>query len=402
MQKFRSTQGWNIVVENGIIRINNKELYRFEDDAIYYNSKRNRLIEDGGSTFLFVEVDGSPNLNELYAFQLTGNSVKLLAKAISSDLKDLDADSYLEFGGTDLTEMHPSPDSMYYIPYDYYEIREGRILYDSALSKKKDIQVNGVYLANPYDSDMNCCKVIVKPGLKKIPLVDPLIVSERIDGPANVRDMVRGKPLFVLNDNTPVSTGDTVGGWYRIGIKVDLADAQLAAGKIAKGATLFVSGLAVGTALDDLRPGDVYAEKGKRKGKGVVMGYTSTQNIRAMTLPENMLAMMIDQPSMENIGITRLKDFIKGYGFSQGRIGSYEVFQLDEGVAYGPASPLRLALVFNKDELFGVVHKRRFSTSQSWDYNLNGGYCLTVITSPSHAYTGEFIKQFNAWVGKAN
>lgn len=169
--QFRTGKGLAVNVHNGSISVNNKRLYRLDYDDIIYTSKRNRLIEDGGSAFLFLEIDGRPNLDRLYVFKISASLVDSVADAISSDLKDLDGDGYLEFGGTDLTEAHPSRDSMYYIPSRYYEIRAGRIAFDSACTKKMDIKENGVYLAHPADANGFCCRVIPKPVYKKTYIV---------------------------------------------------------------------------------------------------------------------------------------------------------------------------------------------------------------------------------------
>lgn len=163
---YRTSPGATVKVHGGTISVDGKSLYKLKSDDIIYSSKRNKLIENGGSVFLFLEVDGRPNLDRLYAFQISNTKVDSIANAISSDLKDLDGDTYLEFGGSDLTEAHPSRDSMYYIPSRYYEIRNGRILYDSTCTKKIDRQVNGIYMAHPLDSHGFCCKVIPKPGKK--------------------------------------------------------------------------------------------------------------------------------------------------------------------------------------------------------------------------------------------
>lgn len=323
-----------------------------------------------------------------------------MADAISSDLKDLDGDSYIEFGGCDLTEKHPSEDSMYYIPYDYYEIKKGNISYDSVFSKKMDRKINGVYLSQPVDPAGNCCKVVVIPGVKKVRLVNPRIVSERIDGPANVRDKVDGRRMFVLNDNVPVSTSDTVKGWLQIGLIVDLTDTQFADQKITKGASLFVAGNVVGTAIEDLKVDGRFRDRGK--GKAILWGYTMLQNIRLPTMPENVLAKLIDQPSVENVGMTRLKDFIEGFGFSRTKIGSYVTYQLDEGVALGPSSPLRILLVFNENELFAVVHRRKLPLADGSAENVGRDYHLSVIASPSQGYTKAFVEKFKDWLSEAD
>jgi len=58
---------------------------------------------------------------------------------------------------------------MYYIPTAYYEIKNGAISPDTALTKKKDIELNGIYLNsnNQLDKDGNCCKAIPKPKKRK-------------------------------------------------------------------------------------------------------------------------------------------------------------------------------------------------------------------------------------------
>ena len=165
---YQTSQGQKINVYGGTISVNGKELYKLDYDDIIYSSKRNKIIESGGTVFLFLEVDGSPNLNRLYVFKISATRVDSLVNAISSDLKDLDGDTFLEFGGRDLTEVHPSKDSMYYIPSDYYEIKEGKIIYDSAVTKMIDIRLNGIYLSNPIDAGGNCCKVIPKPKNKRV------------------------------------------------------------------------------------------------------------------------------------------------------------------------------------------------------------------------------------------
>jgi hypothetical protein len=66
--------------------------------------------------------------------------------AVASDIKDFDHDEVLEFGGSELTEVYPSADSMYYVPSKFYEFKKGRIVLDEAYTEKIDRKVNGVYI----------------------------------------------------------------------------------------------------------------------------------------------------------------------------------------------------------------------------------------------------------------
>jgi len=167
--QFKTSNGHVIKVTRGVILYDSKEVFKIDyDDDILYNDENNQLIEDHGSVFLFVAMAGQPNLDRLYAFLITPTKARLVADAILSPVKDYDGDGYLEFGGSDLTEVYPNPDSMYYIPTAYYEIRNGQIIPDYKLSRIKDIAINGRYLppAKQKDNDGNCCTVIPTPGKK--------------------------------------------------------------------------------------------------------------------------------------------------------------------------------------------------------------------------------------------
>jgi len=173
---FKTSTGHTIKVSKGQISYDNKVIFKRKyDDDILYESKSNRLIEDQGAVFLFIAIGGSPNLDRLNAFLITPTKATLVANAILSPIKDYDNDGYLEFGGSDLTEGYDNPDSMYYIPTAYYEIREGKILPDNSLTRREDIKLNGLYLppSKQLDKDGNCCKVVPTPGRKHTLHVQP-------------------------------------------------------------------------------------------------------------------------------------------------------------------------------------------------------------------------------------
>jgi hypothetical protein len=166
--KFKTSSGHTVKVTRGTIYYDNKSLLKIEDSEILYDSGLNRLIEDHGAVFLFVAMDGRPNLDRLNAFSITPLKAILVADAILSAIKDFDGDGYLEFGGSDLTEAYSNPDSMYYVPTAYYEIRHGKIHPDKALTISKDVSLNGLYLppGKRLDKEGFCCRVVRTPGKK--------------------------------------------------------------------------------------------------------------------------------------------------------------------------------------------------------------------------------------------
>ncbi|SEW44204.1 hypothetical protein [Chitinophaga arvensicola] len=151
---FTSSQQQLITVYKGTIFVNGNKAFIFSNDIINYKSRRNRLIENGKSVFLFLEVDGRPNKDRMYVFNIDHSLADSVVNAISSDVKDLDRDGNLEFGGSDLTEKYPSADSMYYVPSRFYEIKKGKITYDAELTETTDKKVNGIFLAHPTDKQV--------------------------------------------------------------------------------------------------------------------------------------------------------------------------------------------------------------------------------------------------------
>jgi hypothetical protein len=150
---FTSSKQQKITVYKGNIFVNGNKAFIFQSDDINYSSRRNKLVEDNGNVFLFLEVKGSPNKDRLYVFGINNSKADSLLTAVSSDVKDYDHDEHLEFGGAELSEAYPSNDSMYYIPSKFYEINKGRIIYDATYTEKIDKKANGVFIAEPMDKN---------------------------------------------------------------------------------------------------------------------------------------------------------------------------------------------------------------------------------------------------------
>lgn len=399
---FQTSKGLKIIINEGRISVNGHVSSKPRVEGIIYSSPRNKIVENGGTVFLFLEVNGSPNLDKLNVYKVTDTGVLFIANAMSSDVADLDGDGFLEFGGRDLTEMHPSEDSMYYIPYAYYEIRDGKINYDTALSREMDLRVNYVYLSDPGDAHGNCCLAIVKPAKRKIShfsLVHPDILSERIDGPANVRDTVNGRILFQLNNNIPVFTTDTNNRWCRIGLKVFLSEDEYKAQIIPRGTRLWSNGVESGVTMADVR---FFGEDAYKDYDGFtldLMGYTSMQNVRQETQPENILSRIIGGQGTTTLA--EYADFIKGFQFFKSTMGGFSVYQLDGGFVYGPSAPLRLLLVFQNDTLLGVVHLRKLGPSPYKELKLHHHYNFAVIGDPDDAIISDFQHLFNSFIDRA-
>ena len=171
---LKTHSGDNIVISKDIIYFNQSPISK-KIEGIIYSSKYNKLIEQDSSILLFLEIDNRPNFNQIAAFKLTKKKAIKLVQCVYNDklqgigpapFTDMNNDGNLEFGGFDLTEAYDSKDSMYYNPSRYYEISNGTVTFDSTLTKKMDIKINGLYLRNPLDKEGNCC-IVIKKVIKK-------------------------------------------------------------------------------------------------------------------------------------------------------------------------------------------------------------------------------------------
>jgi hypothetical protein len=168
---LKTKAGDKILISRGLIYYNSKKAGDERDDIVY-DSKYNRVIEQNKSKLLFLEIDDRPNFAFLRVFKLTDQKAKQIIDCVYNDDKqfggpapftDIDHDGKLEFGGFNISEAHDNSDSMYYDPSKYYEIDNGEIRFDSALTRKMDLKRNGVFKKDPLDKNGNCCIVIKKP-----------------------------------------------------------------------------------------------------------------------------------------------------------------------------------------------------------------------------------------------
>ena len=396
---FHSSRGLSITVKNDKIFVNGNSLYSLNKDEaeVKYESKLNQLREDSGSVFLFLEIFAGPGFDQFYVFKITARKVDLVVKAMSSLIKDWDGDGYLEFGGCDINEVPENPDLMYFNSYDYYEIRNGKIAYDKEFSDDMTFYANGVTKADRKDG------TVLRPWKRKVvdvPLVHPRILSERIDGPANIRDAINGKLLFELHDNMPVYTSDTLKKWCSVGIRLHLSEKDYLANLIPKETRIFSEyDMEIGKTLTDLHldPFDTYEDHGEFYG--LVRGYTAMQNIKPQTQPENALVRVLGGKTA--VTLAELRDYISGYQFESSTIGKFVTYQLDAEIVTGPTGEFRLILVFDNDRLVGVVHKRMMDWKAK-DIALHRGLIFSVIGEGDQVLLDEFTKQANSFIDHAD
>jgi len=226
-----------------------------------------------------------------------------------------------------------------------------------------------------------------------LPVVDSMVISERIDGPANIRDTVNGSILFTLNDNIKVTSTDPVNGWCQIGLVVDLPASE----KLKKGTVLKANGVEVGNALSDIELQSSFRRDDGMKGE--IIGYTSLTNLKPYSIPEKVLTDLINKDSAVPT-FEKMDAFLKNFAFQKynGLVKKFSAYEVDENWVDDPSPLLRLWLFFENKELFGVIHSRKLDLRNSKTHELKRGFYLSVIGSQDEQLVKELIEKFNAFI----
>jgi hypothetical protein len=202
-----------------------------------------------------------------------------------------------------------------------------------------------------------------------------LILGERIDGPANMREGVNGKILFILNDHVRVETAPAERKWLQAGVMVRLSPEQMSQLRILPGTPLISpDGWLVGRTIDTV-PIAMGLDH-----MGLITAYTHIDNIRPATIPEKQLARILDQ------GGNSREDFeplLSNFAFKKHRNKRTGITQycMYETAVVDPSLQNRITLMFNKSgRLLGVIHSRSVHTRRYHTGELFPGHKLTLTS----------------------
>lgn len=219
-----------------------------------------------------------------------------------------------------------------------------------------------------------------------------LIISERIDGPANVRDTVNGKLLFSLNDDVAVSANTHKNNWLQIGVQADLTQEQKDSSLITKGSRIIVDGKAVGQAIEDIR-----LDNGAD-----LIGYTSVSNIKTATIPENVFSKIVND-NKGSLSKEVFNRFLKDFQFNDfdGLLPNLKGYEIDENWIDDPSPLLRFWLLFEGDRLYGVFHSRPLNLTIGKISKVGRGFYFTSFVDDEKK-NQDLIKAFNAFVSSVD
>jgi hypothetical protein len=218
-------------------------------------------------------------------------------------------------------------------------------------------------------------------------LISTAVFAERIDGPANVRQEIKGEAMFALNDNVSVDIGELKNDWYEIVVSLTLTERQYEDGVIKKGQKLINGkGEEVGVALKDVSLDSKYSGGG---APGVpqwygadIYGFTYKGHIRPESVVEPAITKIIES-NRQNLTHQVFKEHMDYFGYVDGLkikdMAKYQTYMIYESIL-DDISPLdRIRLIFEDDKLVAVVHSRDLILTNSETVLIERGRKLTFI-----------------------
>lgn len=218
------------------------------------------------------------------------------------------------------------------------------------------------------------------PVVAKPDIAEP-VISERIDGPANIRAAANGKTMYSLDHNIPVTAREPEKGWMEIGVWVDLdhPDQEM----IKKGAVLKRNGKPIGKALEDIQLYETITVQEKKRG--VINGFTAVNNIQPGTVLENAFGNFMANKSV--IRLDEIKPLLDTYSFEDfnGLEEGNKGFVFYESDVLDPTAAPRFWPVFDKNnELVLIFHGRKMEVPGATTETFGDGY-VTVFSKDASA-----------------
>lgn len=217
---------------------------------------------------------------------------------------------------------------------------------------------------------------------------EEIIIGERIDGPANIRDTINGKIIFELYDNAYVETTELKNDWYIIGIAPsngvnDYTNENF----IKKGTELFQDNKPIGKAIED-----VEVTIG-------AIGYTHKSNIKPESIIENVLKKHLKTKNSR--AFENLETIINQFQLSKTeQFDDYEVYYNYENWIDDPSPMYRIGLIFNDKKLVAVLHSRPLAIKNTKTTNLERAFDCSIYNDVLNA--DEIVKLFNHFVNSVD
>ncbi|WP_226789283.1 hypothetical protein, partial [Polaribacter reichenbachii] len=201
-----------------------------------------------------------------------------------------------------------------------------------------------------------------------------LILGERIDGPANIRDTINGKLLFELNDLTLIETTEIKNNWLEVGVFIKPTIEQAENFYILPNTKIYSKNKLIGITKDTVNflfGAEDYA---------FINGFSHKNNIKSNTIPENELKSIIKK---NEFSLSDFNPFIENFGFEiseLGKLEDIEQYYISQSILVDISPRDRITLLFRDKMLIGFIHSRKISLEKFKTYDLVRGHKLTITS----------------------
>lgn len=219
-----------------------------------------------------------------------------------------------------------------------------------------------------------------------------LIIGERIDGPANIRNKPNGNILFELNDNALVQvTSKPENDWYKVLINADINYNEFPMDSILKGRPIIVNNDTIGKIIQSH---SVNSDQSIDFACAVLYGYTHKNNIKPETIIETVFQKNLAENGRD---YSEWKEFIESFQLDNNLVDyeSFESYYNYESIIEDPSPGFRIVLLFKEGRLIGVIHSREFQIASTNTHNLNRNYYVTFFNDYPEKEQLKFVKYIN-------
>jgi hypothetical protein len=222
-----------------------------------------------------------------------------------------------------------------------------------------------------------------------------LIIGERIDGPANIRNKPNGDILFELNDGALVEvTTKPENDWYEVLVYADIDYNEYSMDSILKDRPIIVNNDTIGKVL---KSHSVSSGQGVDFAYTMLYGYTHKNNIKPETVIETVFKNNLTENGRDFSG---WKGFIENFKLDNDAIGyeSFESYYNYENTIEDPSPGFRVVLLFDNQNLVGLIHSRELHIESTKTHKLNWSYYVTFFGDYPEKGQLKFVDYMNEWI----
>ncbi|RFS24832.1 hypothetical protein DVR12_06465 [Chitinophaga silvatica] len=220
------------------------------------------------------------------------------------------------------------------------------------------------------------------------------IKGERVNQSAIVRDQPNGEPIVSLLDYVPLRCAPVKKDWYQVNVDFDISKDEFSKPIFRKGRKIEVNGVPAGTLERDIK---LPVATNGEKMWATINGYTEKKSLRSGSIIESALSVFLNQHKGRST--QDMQPFIHNFQLEEETVLKPYVLFLNYESGIDDPSPLyRLALIFQGQQLIGILHSRPFELAGSNTRRLQRGFTVNFLNGIDQTLREDFATKFNKFI----